>query len=323
MVETNNEPVVLEPQPEVLEVQSEVVVVEQPVELPELIYEYQPTDDQNRALGGKQVIKYKTQDELIQKITKQNIELVRLARDLKKKISSGEIDTDELPEDVVFASGNLQPRVLTPEERVQLSRDLIDPEKSANAAATLFESEIGAKPEEIRSRLQRIDLLEAKAEADAWVSSNPEYYRCQENFETITNWMVKNHLAPIRSNFQYTFDKLKAAGLLLEAPIVREEVPVTPVPKPVISEQTPVTSHPVEVEPARISSAEPSQARPVLKPSSGLTRTVSSDTGIVQTTSKLTLADINKMSSEDYKRRLKDPSFVKAVDELYAKPSKP
>ena len=58
------------------------VPVEAPVvELPELRYEYQPTDDNGMNMGGKQVLKYKTTEELIQKLQEQNVLLQRKWRE--------------------------------------------------------------------------------------------------------------------------------------------------------------------------------------------------------------------------------------------------
>ena len=51
-----------------------------PVAPVELRYEYQPTDEHGRPLGGKQVIKYTTPDELASKLVGQNTQLVRRLR---------------------------------------------------------------------------------------------------------------------------------------------------------------------------------------------------------------------------------------------------
>ena len=48
------------------------VIVEVPV-VEERTHIYQPTDEQGRPIGGKQVIKYTTQDELVNKLQEQNV----------------------------------------------------------------------------------------------------------------------------------------------------------------------------------------------------------------------------------------------------------
>lgn len=325
------------------EVSTETPVV-QPVEVPELVYEYQPVDEHNRPLGGKQVIKYKTQDELIDKITKQNIELVRLNRNLNKRVRLGNFEEDQIPDTVIKVS-NDRPRILTVDERVQLSRDILDPEKFDQAADVLFETKLGMKPEAIQKKLTSIDRLEARAEAEAFVASTPGYYKCPENFEMITDWMVKNGLAPIRSNFDYAYQQLKVAGLLLEAPIVREDVPR---PDPVVTEQTVVNSQLPQDETSRIANVETAPVtRTVTRIPSGLTRDISSQGGPITNANlddsvvyehvqivrdgkgKPTGQEIRKvykglqaldvMPSEEYAKRLKaDPEFGNKVDALEA-----
>ena len=65
---------------------------------PELRYEYQPTDEQGRPLGGKQVILYRTPDELAQKLSEQNTQLVRKLREVTRKQKLG-IRDDQVPAD--------------------------------------------------------------------------------------------------------------------------------------------------------------------------------------------------------------------------------
>lgn len=273
---------------------------------PEKVYEFQPTDEVGRSLGGKQVIKYRTSEELAQKLTEQNVLLVRKLRETTRKNRLGIQEVEDIPVDAprFDMPVDFTPRHLSPDERVKLSRDLLDPERFEEASNTLFEATMGAKPETIRQTLTNVQVsnlrLLAKAESDAFIQSNPEYFRCQENFETITNWMLKNQLSPIRQNFQLAYNTLRAAGLLLDAPIVREDVPIK-------VEQTPANSQPVEAELSRITMETPSQEqRPVTpKVPTGLTRNQTSDVGNIQTRKDTyTLVEINAMPSDVYKRKL-------------------
>lgn len=299
---------------------NEQVIVEEvkPPEAPELKYEYQPVDDSNRPLGGRQVLTYKTHEELVEKLTKQNTELVKALRKEKKKNLLGQTEKEEIPGDITLSENFAEPRELTPDENLQLSRDLIDPEKASDARARLIEAELGANPKQVRNKLAAVDLLLARSECDAFLASEPRYYKCPENFETLTSWMVKNNLAPKRSNFKYAFDRLYESDYLITAPIVREEVPVAvvPVAEPV-AVATVVNSQPPVEQPSRITSEEPPQAkRPNVGVASGLTRETASNEGVPVNSSKLTLAEIDKMPSNVYRERLKDPAFRKAVDLL-------
>jgi hypothetical protein len=82
-------------------------------------YEYQPTDDSGRPIGGRQVIKYTTQDELADKLRDNSILLLRKLREETRKnrlgISDNETIGDEAPR---FKSPVvLKPRTLTEEDK--------------------------------------------------------------------------------------------------------------------------------------------------------------------------------------------------------------
>lgn len=306
------------------------VIPEVPAPPEEKTYTYQPTDEAGRTLGGVQVIKYHTVDELTQKLTEQNTLLVRKLRETTKKNRLGIQDSEEIPQTAPRFDNPVEfaPRHLTADERVKLSRDLLDPERFDEASDTLFEATVGAKPEALRQTLTNLQVtnlrLLAKAESDAFLQTTPGYYRCQENFETITNWMLKNQLHPIRENFQLAYETLKTAGLLFEAPIVREDVPAALAAPSVIApvtetEQIPANSQSVQAEPSRITTETPTQeTRPVTpRVPTGLTRNQTSDAGAAPKKEPYTLAEINAMPSDIYKRKLlSERGFSELVEKL-------
>ena len=203
------------------QVEAAAVEVTPPVELPELRYSYQPVDDDGRPLGGKQVIKYRTPEELGDKLAEQNTLLIRKLRSETRKNRLGISDSDEIPtESPKFAEPiSFSPVELTAEQKIQISRDLLDPEKSEEAATALVTARFGADPEKVTRALADVQntnmRILAKMESDAFVANNPDYVKCQSNFEAITSWMVRYDLAPVRENFQLAYDKLKAAGNIL------------------------------------------------------------------------------------------------------------
>lgn len=292
------------------------IVVQLPVEQE---HRYQPVDETGRPIGGIQVIKYKTQEELIQKFQEQNILLVRKLREQTKKVRLGIEEKEDMPDDIQRAGGFVQftPRELSDEERYDIARRIADPTTSAQATQEFIEASVGAPLESIgrtmQTTQQEVISLRAKLEANAFVADNPEYHRCQDNFEAITSWMVRYDLAPIKDNFQKAYDTLKAQGLLVEgaapAPVVEEVIVVEPI---------------VEI---------PVQTEPVVQHriSSGLTREQTSDSGVsVKAGSEITyklpngqvltgLAAITAMPGEEYKSRLlRDKNFGKLVDKLEA-----
>lgn len=307
---------------ESLEVQPTVETLEPVVEQPkEIVYEYQPTDETGRPLGAKQVFKGFSEKEVLDKVAKAHQESIKLNRELNKKIRLGNLEEDVLPSNVTrFNQEEVEFKqiTLTPEEKAQIARDLLDPDKFEEASSKLIEFSLGAKPQQVRNVLaeakQDISTLRAEKEATLFVQSNTDYFACKENFETLANWMLRYNLAPVKENFQLAYDTLKAAGLLLEAPIVREESTATPV---VV--ETPVNPQPESEETSRITSNQPSQEKRNTKIASGLTKSITSNVGTSSRSNKLSVEEIEKMPADEYKKRLlKDPNFSKEVNEAYA-----
>lgn len=275
-----------------------VVVPAAPVEQ---TYTYQPRDEENRPLGGPQVIKYKTSEELAEKLSAQNSELVRLNRKLNKDIRLGTFMRDEIPADaprVREGQYEVQPRPLSAEERLQLVQDLADPEKCDSATDRLIESRIGS-PQAILATLsearQQIGSMNAQKEAEAFVRSTPDYFVCPDNFQTLANWMIKNDLEPVKANFMLAFKVMREAGLVVERPVVESPAVVS----------TPATV--VEAPAAATPEATP---RPAARPtSSGLTRSQASDGGVSAAKKGYTPAEIDKMSADEYKQKILVPEF--------------
>jgi hypothetical protein len=294
-----------------------------PIVEPEKEYRYQPKDEQGRKLGGEQVIKYKTNEELADKLAEQNTFLVRKLREQTRKNRLGISDTENIPEGATKFELPLEfkPRQLTPDERVQLSRDLLDPERCEQATTTMFESAVGVTPTVLRDTLSRLSQNEmsllARVESDAFMASNKDYYRCKENSDAITGWMIKNNLAPLQQNFQLAYDTLKKDDVLLfgggtvlntPAPVV---APITPVVAP--SEEV----APIEpIVPSREAILEPVVPVRIAPPPTGLTRVPSAD-GEPPKAVKYTLKQVNDMDGETYKQKLlHEKGFAKLVQDL-------
>jgi hypothetical protein len=296
--------------------------------LPELRYEYQPTDIAGAKLGGKQVIVYHTPDELAQKLTAQNIELVRKLREVTRKQTLGIADDTPLPDDAQrFESFvEFKPRELSTEERFNLSQDLNDPSKSLEAIDTMFEASVGMKPDVLRQTLNNQQLLmlqlTAKSNYDIFEKQTPEFYPCAENKQVLTAWMFKKKLNPTVAMFNLAFSTLKGAGLLLDSPIVREVTPA-PVPSaPTVGPTAPAPSTEPKVSPvpvateSRITPVEQPQTKRQVRVPSGLNSSNASDSTTSGVTTDITLDDIDNMPSEEYKKKLRNPAFAKLVNDL-------
>lgn len=290
-------------------------------------YEYQPTDEQGRALGGKQVIVYTTEQELVEKMTKNSIELIRKLRSVTRDNRLGKFTAETMPAeaDKLPATVQFTEKPLSVEERYAISQDLNDPTKFESARDRLFESAVGVPPQQLRETLNQTQVttqqLLARQNAQEWMGTHPEFYPCAENVNTICDWMVKNGLQPTVKNFEFAQIQMQEAGLLLASPIVREVPPApTQTPVPPVVETAPKPQEPV-VEPTRISEVPPSQENRQARVPSGLnnrTAPVNAGTLPSSATAALTLGDIDRMSSDEYRKNLGNPEFRKRVDELAA-----
>lgn len=323
------EPVVqddLPPVDQIVPALPEQVIPEQvvpPAPPAERRFEYQAHDEQGRPLGGKQVILYTDEADLQQKFAAKEEQLVRRLREVTRKQKLGITDEIALPADTEFETLEIpQPKVLTAEERFQLSQDINDPEKSIDAVNKIFEASVGLSSEQMRQQYSETQLakLQYKAASNYLVFESKyknDFWPDPENKKVLTDWMFKKGLAPTVANFELAHSKLKEAGLLLDNPIVREETPAPTVNPPALVSTEPKPQAPVVPE-SRITPVEQPQAKRQARVPSGLNNSNSSasDPSNAGPKTTLTLAEIDSMSSDDYKKKMKDPSFRKLVDEL-------
>ena len=264
-------------------------------ELPEKLHRYQPKDELGRPSGGEQVIKYRTMEELVQKLTENHS---RSTVELKKRTreqSVANVTANDVPDDARKFKGfvDFKPRVLSADERVALARDLQNPETAPEAQAKIFEAELGASPKTIAEFLDntqtRLFEQQCLTALESFKASTPGYFRCNDNAEAIIGWVNNRNLDPTDpKNFKRAYDALETvnaliksatstaevAGLATEAPIVREETP-KPVTAPV---ETLVNTLPVQAEPSRIAAVTPApEQRPVPPVATGLTRKSASE----------------------------------------------
>lgn len=282
-------------------------------------YRYQPTDEDNRPIGGIQVIKYTTQDELAEKLREQNVLLIRKLRQETKKGRLGILEDEVLPDDIKKFDGftEFNPRDFTDDERVELSRKLLDPTTAFDAVNTIMEARIGAPVDVIGKKVNTLEqenlTLRAKIEANAFLNDNPDYYRCQENFEAICAWMNRYNLAPVKANYQKAYDTLKAHGVLILGAGIPVEQPVV---TPPVAEQPVTVEQPVRGIASGFNNEDSSSTGPVILAGSDITYELT----IGGTKRVLTgLKAIQAMPSDEYKRRiLSDKEFAKKVDRLEA-----
>jgi len=297
-------------------------------------HEYQPMDEHNRPVGGKQRFSYTTTEELIKKLETAHSNSILGMRDVKRKARLGVPEVDALPADLERTPAIIQfkEKPLTAEERYAISQDMNDPAKFESARDRLLESAVGVPPAQLRETLnttqqQNMQII-ARQNAEVWLERHPEFYGCQENINTVCEWMTKTGLQPTIRNFEYAQAKMKEAGLLLSSPIVREVVPESVVPVTTVP-SAPIQPEPQAVvqEPVRINETPVPQEKRQSHVPSGLNNRVAPVGGpeVVSATDKLTLRDIDAMPSEEYRKQIMtNPAFVNRVNELEAtRPARP
>jgi hypothetical protein len=313
---------VVEPEP------APVVVEPTPVELAEQRYEYQPSDEQGRPIGGRQVLKYRTADELRDKLTEQNTLLIRQLRKVNREKVLGIEDSVPSDAEKFEKVVEFKPRDLSPSEWFEVAQKLQDPERFAEGRDQLLESALGVKPAALAqtlNELQQANIQQKAVENYIDFVNSTGTYDSPANREVLTGWMRKNGLRPTVANFNLALSRCRESGLIQDAPAVRQE-PV-PTPAPVVEQVVPVetvaNAQPPVVEPTRISSEPQPQPKRHSHVPSGLNASVASAAGPVSSTVSvegysMTLADIDKIPADEYKRLHRDPKFSAYVNRLEA-----
>lgn len=308
-------------------VPAEPVAPAAPAEIPEQRYSWQPKDEAGRPMGGVQVYKYRAPqplpDSILEQLVKPTELLMRQLRKERREKALGiteEVNDAEKFQNVV----EFKPRELSADERFKLAQGLVDPEKFVDARDSLIESVFGAKPSVLASTLNETQrfLIQQRAVQNYVEFVNATGFNdTLENRTLITGWLGTRNLAPTAANFAIAQKRLIEAGLLQETPVVHQAPVVTP------AEATPAPAAPVveeskpqvpPVTPPVLAAVPEVQAKRHSHVPSGLTPSVASTAGVdtpVGGTS-LTLADIDKLSADEYKRRAKDPAFLKLVNDL-------
>jgi hypothetical protein len=206
--------------------------------LPEQVYSYQPTDENGVNMGGPQVIKYKTMEELVQKLQENNVRMQRKLREANRKNKTGQQDVEEIPETAKRFQDPIEfkPRALSADELIEISSGMGDPTKVESSFDRLTQAKFGASPEQVRNAITASQQAaidnKIRIEVDKFIYNTPGYYICQENWNTIYNWMTRYNLEPIEENFVMAFQRLSAADILLTSggtvPGGAQHAPVAP-----------------------------------------------------------------------------------------------
>lgn len=240
--------------------------------------------------SGVQVFRASSAEELVEKLAKAQENATRKIRELNQRLKLGSDGKEPEKENLV----NLNPRNLSEDERWRLGSEMNDPAKASQAVRQLIEAEFGAPIEDVRKVITKnaedARNMRAKAEAEDFVASTPEYYPCPENTASLIKYLEKNGYACTKKNLEIAFDDLHSAGLLREKP---EAQPVVTAPN----------SQPEE----RIDSEV--TVRPRRTQSTGL-RSSDTSSSVVTKLKGPSALEIANMSAEEYKQRILLPEMA-------------
>lgn len=334
---------------------TQTLEVQQPIEQ---TFTYQPTDEDGLPIGGKQVLKYTDPAQLPYLLAEQNTLLVRKLREQTRKLRLGIADTDQIEEGVQRRSKQLEfkAKTLSPEQRAQLSRDILDEESFDRAITTVFESAIGATADEFRSEFTKLqsdnENLKAIREVEVFQAKNPEYIVCDKNAHALVNWLLRYDLELTAANFQLAFNTLKESDVLITTltkvdnpkyvpPVTVIETP--PVEEVIVLPDGVRTELPAEaIEPVQLDTEHPalqetSTPRTVSRVPLSLNRNTSSgnEAATVESVGSQLVYEfvhpvtrdkkvyvgqqaLDAMPSDEYKRRLSVPGFKALADKIEA-----
>jgi hypothetical protein len=183
-----------------------------PVEAPqELVFEYQPTDEQGNPIGNKTVIKGTSWEEIAKKQQDIQLQLVRAYHRLKTA-------TPTKPKE------KFTPKQLTADEEFQAGVELNDPAKARKAIRKLVDAEFG-----LTERQEEFDRKEAIMRHDlaaaAFLRAHArDYFICQANNDLIEGYLTENGLDYTPENYEIAF--AMCGDKLAQSPTVT--VPETP-----------------------------------------------------------------------------------------------
>jgi hypothetical protein len=196
----------------------------------------------------------------------------------------------------------VQPRELTPADRLRLTNEINDPNTIDKAVNEIVTASQGAAPSTIGRTLNEIDQKALddyyNQEAVAFVADFPEYYPIPENQQALFQALEAHHYDLTRNNLAIVYNELFHAGKMVPWPDSNddgseEQPPALPVPTP------PQPPRPRNIS-TGLRNTDASASRPAPKPRSPI----------------VTKAELERMSRAEYNEKIRDPIFRRAVDAL-------
>ena len=258
---------------------------------------------------GKRIstFKAKTENELLHQVLTSQVNASREIARLRKP-------------DSARAPLKVEPKTLTPEDRLRLSTEMSDPARVVEAVEEIVTARQGIAPNKLGAEFARRSDEEQDAfyaaEAQAFREANPDFYPVPQNRDALFEELKANGWDLTRNNLAMVFDALRERGDLIPWPTDQR----------VSEPQHEPTAQPVYIDsrngntPNGQPAPTASSPRPRTIATTGLRSADASATAPPpppKKQQKYTRADIEMMSRADYNRLLQtDPDFRRQVDAM-------
>ena len=261
------------------------------------------------ANGGRvSTFKGKTMDEVAEAVAESQMHANREINRLRKP-------------DAGRQSVRVEPKEITPADRLRLSGEIIDPNSVVEAVEEIFTRRSGLAPNRLGAEFGRMNKADQDKyygdEAQAFRDEHPEFYPVPQNRDALFEELKANGWDLTRNNLALAFQTLKEREALIPWPDdSQEQLPQDQIPASALPQPTYINGGNGYANGQTTAPAAPSpRPRSV---STGLRHSdASASAPPPPQKKKYTRAEIERMSRADYNEKLRsDPDFRRQVDAM-------
>jgi hypothetical protein len=296
-----------------------------------IVREYQVKDEKGNPIGRPTHLEADTWEEMAEKMEAAHANAVRFAERMKRRAELKPTFSPPEPKIEVLD----EPEILAIQKDLESKDELV----VAKAKAAL---ELNAARRDRLELRKREDFVRGQAVSLTFRDQHPEFNACEANSKVLSQYIRDNQL-------EWTLDNLEIAYAATESQLAPRTVEIPsrtiavsePVAVPVVQEikqEPPVTNTPVAAPvvaqpPASAAAVAPTPVDPPAPtpnvaaqerktPAAGIepgTLHGARPTGpVASKPTGLTKQDIAKMPRDEYRKRMRDPGFVRMVNALFA-----
>ena len=215
----------------------------------------------------------------------------------------------------------VEPKDITPADRLRLSSEITDPNSIVEAVEEIVTKRQGIAPDKMGAEFRRMNGEEQDKyfgrEAQAFRDEHPDFYPVPQNRDALFEELMANGWDLTRNNLAIAFQTLKDREVLIPWPDdTQENIPQDQTPAPAVAQPTYINGGS-----SSANGQTTAQPAPSPRPRSVSTSLRHSDASASPPAptqrKKYTRADIERMSRAEYNDKLRgDPDFRRQVDAM-------